>query len=136
MYRLFALALTLIVLTSALGGCSRSQRPVELQTERLDNVVQVMLRESGSYTLFVQNPETSEIQMRPLRVKNVNMKIIADVPPEKNGWLITKRGFYRENKRAIWEAELHIHSVSDLGAAGYRVPSGKTSRPVQPQMMQ
>jgi hypothetical protein len=102
-----------------------------LTNQKVENVVRIVMREEGRYTLFVQELGSDKIQEKRLQIMAAHRSFIADVPKGANPWILLKR----DKDGWIWFAEFHVRSIDDLGAGGY-MTGGKYPRPVQPQVIQ
>jgi hypothetical protein len=132
--RALGLVVVAIILALLLAGCDRAP-PESLVEERVENIVRIVARKSGDhdvFELFIQTPGSTEVKEKYLTIKRVHRKFVADVPQNKNGWLLIKRD---PKTRKIWYAELHIRSFAEVSVAPYRVQSGKTSYEVHPYIL-
>lgn len=102
----------LIVAMFAMGGCKETQ-------ERCDTVA-IYLHEPGHYSVMVR--EGTELMSRNFTGQDT--RIFTDVT---NG-----QSCYYEARNVegcgYFDVKLHVRSVDDINAAGWKVPSGKSTK--------
>lgn len=114
-----------------LVGCNEPQGA--LYPEHIKNVTGVLVREPRSYTFFVQEPGSTQIKTEDVWVRGKDdAAIFADVSDGQGAWVL----LHKDAEGRVWRCEIHVHSMADMGAGGYRVRSGKSSRLVQPQFIE
>ncbi len=126
---------TLAVLVAAgiaLAACSKSPEPERVWTDqKVENVVGIVMRLEGQYDLFVLNPTSKIMEEKHLTIMKKNRIFIADVPAGEPAWILLRRSDYKGTKNAIFSAEFHVRSISDLSIGAYM--DGKIF--VQPQVL-
>lgn len=126
---------TLIVLVAAgiaLAACSKSPEPERIFTDqKIENVAGIVMRLEGQYDLFVLDPTSKVMEEKHLSIQKKNRIFIADVPAGEPAWIRLRRGDYRGTRNAVFFAEFHVRSISDLSIGAYM--DGRVF--VQPQVL-
>lgn len=103
----------LLVLLLLCVGCTE---PVT--TKRIDHIERILMHNSGSYTVFSKDPNTSKL--REDFVKYCKVDLIADLDKDKECY-----GTITYQPRNEWaetnyiSAEFHIHSAKEINGAGW-----------------
>jgi hypothetical protein len=120
MYKLFGIALVLAafltLLFEAPRAAGKSNQPVSLIEERLDNIQHV--KDGNYHGIFhftVYNPDTKEVTIRYIDLfKSRRYKIFVDVPEDQPMYLVIWRDPTNFRPKNIQRAEIHVRCSTKL----------------------
>ncbi len=102
---------------SVLQGCGDD--PPVRPDERIDGVVRVFMHEPGRYTVLRRSSAASSIveQQVPQLKYVADTAYVPDVPEDQPMWVSVHYG--GDHLSPIAHIVFHVHSVSDIGGAGW-----------------
>lgn len=80
----------------------------------IENIIRVFYNGSSEYTLFIEDPDTKEVNnMKFPYYYHMALKIVADAPKDKKMWVSYEKIKIYNNEARLMPI-LHIHSGDDI----------------------
>ena len=124
------LASLVLGISMLFAACDRNDQVVH--EYKVDNIVRIFMHEPSHYTFLVQDPNSTLIQRKWIKMKPGNITLLADVPAGKHSLLLIGK----DADGRIRKVELHLHNVAAIGAAGWRTQAGKEMRTGQTHVVE